>query len=605
MRFPSFAAVVTAWLIIGGVWRTQAQTPAPPEPLPAPSLGDAPRAPQSTAAPSVAHAYAPDDTPTGLSVTPAQREQSRLLYLTVYHASENVSSGWTGDVSQDIAGTTAQAFQDAILLRIEYYRAMAGVPTVVTLSDDFNAKDQLAALMMSANDALSHTPPTTWTDYTADGAEAAGHSDLALGFNGPGSIDAYVYDPGDNNSQVGHRRWVLYPPETTMGTGDIDAAGSYDAANALWVIDSASFNHSAPMRDGFVAWPPPGYLPEALAPARWSVSFPGADFSAATVTMQSGGAPVSVTLAPVDNGYGDNTLIWTPAAAPGLDVTSHVTVGNVLVGGVARTFDYDATFFDPAVPGADTVVPVISGTAQVSVNAASAFTFSTVPNATGYQYSVQAVAALTLLDDAENGPGDVTVTPAGTDLLEPGYGTNGSTAYQLISTPAEALALNPTILPTAGSTLRFASLLGYATTSETAEVQLSTDGGASWSDLYSQTGAGGTEYTFTTHAIDLSPYAGQSCQIRFFYSNNGGSFYPRNPGVGWLVDDITVIGAQELGTPTTLPVADGQMYFNFTPSVAGPYALQVTPLFFGAYPADPGPLFMVTAGTGTLPSAPV
>lgn len=35
--------------------------------------------------------------------------------------------------------------------------------------------------MMSANNALSHTPPSTWTSYTANGAEAAGNSNIALG----------------------------------------------------------------------------------------------------------------------------------------------------------------------------------------------------------------------------------------------------------------------------------------------------------------------------------------------------------------------------------------------------------------------------------------
>ena len=53
-----------------------------------------------------------------------------------------------------------------MLLRLNYYRAMAGVPATVTFSDTYNAMDQQAALMMSANGQLSHSPPTTWTCYT-------------------------------------------------------------------------------------------------------------------------------------------------------------------------------------------------------------------------------------------------------------------------------------------------------------------------------------------------------------------------------------------------------------------------------------------------------
>ena len=157
----------------------------------------------------------------GLRVDPAHREASRTFFITYYQNAAAPAHGWTGDLAACDAGTTSAAFRDAVLLRINYFRAMAGVPAQVTLSDTYNAKAQQAALMMSVNDQLSHNPPATWHCYTADGAEAAGNSNLALGIYGWDAITGYMQDPGTGNGAVGHRRWILYPQTQTMGTGDI------------------------------------------------------------------------------------------------------------------------------------------------------------------------------------------------------------------------------------------------------------------------------------------------------------------------------------------------------------------------------------------------
>ena len=79
-----------------------------------------------------------------------------------------------------------------MLLRLNYFRAMAGVPATVTFSDTYNAMDQRAALMVSANAQVSHSPPTTWTCYRADGAQAASQSNLILGAFGRNAIDLFT-----------------------------------------------------------------------------------------------------------------------------------------------------------------------------------------------------------------------------------------------------------------------------------------------------------------------------------------------------------------------------------------------------------------------------
>jgi hypothetical protein len=57
---------------------------------------------------------------------------------------------------------------------------MAGVPAAVQFNSTLSRKAQRAALMMAANAALSHFPPTSWKCYAKDGAEAAASSNLSL-----------------------------------------------------------------------------------------------------------------------------------------------------------------------------------------------------------------------------------------------------------------------------------------------------------------------------------------------------------------------------------------------------------------------------------------
>ena len=236
-------------------------------------------------------------------------------------------------------------------MRINYFRAMAGVPANVSFSDEYNQKAQKAALMMSVNRDLDHTPPPTWKCYSAEGAEGAGNSNLALYAYSWNAIDLYIKDPGSGNHFVGHRRWIFYPQTQVMGTGDIPFANGYPAANALWVFDANIWGPRPETREEFVAWPTPGYVPYQVVYPRWSFSYAGADFSSATVSMSSGGAPISLAVQPLVNGYGENTLVWEPDESLGIQPTSDKTitiqVNNVKISGQPRNFEYQVIVFDP------------------------------------------------------------------------------------------------------------------------------------------------------------------------------------------------------------------------------------------------------------------
>jgi hypothetical protein len=282
----------------------------------------------------------------GLSVDTQDRADVVRFWSVVYRASENVEMNFTGNVSTCDPGTTSPLFKLAVLRRINWFRAMAGLPGDIVLDDELNQKCQAAALIMAAQGALSHFPPSNWSCYTPAGDEAAGAANLHLTTSpnlSASLVDGYIEDPGQFNDVVGHRRWLLFTRQRVMGTGSVSGTNS---ANAIWVIGQfgtgPSRNHS---------WPPAGYVPYQVVYPRWSFSSPNADFSQATVTMTRGGSPISLSLNPVEVGFGDNTIIWEPSGipstAPSSDTSYEVTISNVLVGGSPMQFKYTVILIDP------------------------------------------------------------------------------------------------------------------------------------------------------------------------------------------------------------------------------------------------------------------
>jgi uncharacterized protein YkwD len=270
------------------------------------------------------------------------------LYNNQYLTTLDVVPNWTGRVAGCVPGSTSAAYGSATIQMVNYFRTMAGLPSV-TLDTTRTARQQSAALMMKAQDDLSHTPPPSWACYTADGAAGAGESNLALGAAGAAAVNGYMDD--DAVPSLGHRRWILYPPETEMATG------STDSSNALTVLGGWG---PAPPTPEYVSWPPAGFVPYTVVFNAWSFSYVGADFTNTTISMTSQGAPVNLTVVHLDPGSGDNAISWRPQGLPGgglPDRTYTVNLNNVLVNGTPRNFTYDVTVIDPFLPPPFTCTP--------------------------------------------------------------------------------------------------------------------------------------------------------------------------------------------------------------------------------------------------------
>ena len=107
----------------------------------------------------------------GLTVNPLYRSASAAFYQEHYLVPEDLDAAWTGAHADCDPGDISQAFRATLQQRVNYFRAMAGVPALITLEDEFNRKAQSAALMMSVNGRLDHWPDSSWYCYSEEGTE--------------------------------------------------------------------------------------------------------------------------------------------------------------------------------------------------------------------------------------------------------------------------------------------------------------------------------------------------------------------------------------------------------------------------------------------------
>lgn len=527
------------------------------------------------------------------------RDAVRNLFNAVFYSGADIRSGWNGSVADCDPGDTSPEFQEAVLTRINFYRAMAGVPADIQFDPALSAKARQAALMVSANSSISHEPPPSFSCYTPEGAEAALNSNLAYITSGIDSIEAYIMDSGPNE-RVGHRRWLLYPQTELMGNGDIDPpdGSSIRRANANWVIDDKFGTLRPPTRDGFVAWPPPGFVPYKIVYPRWSFSLPGADFSAASVSVATNGIELPVSIEPIATGYGENSIVFVPgevdpaaritASKPEKDIAFHVTISNVVVGSFATNFTYAVTVFDPDLPIAPLESTILTGSAQPEIGRPNRFRTKAVANASSYDFRVGTLQAYRRVETGDSTENFIENTSGLYPVARSAAADLSNAAFHLAhSSPSrpQSLMLKSIIVPSWRGELTFRSRLAAASTGQVARVQVSVDEGATWQDVYSQLGDGSNgEMEFTEHAVSLGEFDGRAIRIRFEYGFPFGTF-SYVPGaeehIGWFIDDIAITGSQELFVHQR--VNEPAPEFRFIPLEQRTYYLDSRPRFYGQF----------------------
>jgi len=298
----------------------------------------------------------------------------------------------------------------------------------------------------------------------------------------------------------------------------------------------------------------------------------------------------------------------------GADTVYTVAISNI-AGAPQSFYIYTVTVFDPAVPGADYFPPVIAGPSQPVVGQSNAYTFTAVSNATSYQWRSALRTPYNFSDGAETGLGNFLVnTSAGYSVQDSSVHASGIYSFRLahpdtspIPPPDQTLTVNQVFIPKSNGTLTVKSRLGYAADGETARVQISTNGGGGWQDIFTQPGIGdGTsgpiESAFVPGSFPLGSFVGKTVQLRFNYTYTPGLrfIYPQGGfPIGWYLDDIVITNTElwtVIGTNTVTTTN-----FAFNPSQADAYDLEVRALIFTEFPLDWGPAMTVNATTNVPP----
>jgi hypothetical protein len=529
----------------------------------------------------------------GLQVDVRDREAVRQFFNGIYLGVPEAPMNWTGSYLTGAAGTVGKAYQDSTLLRINWFRAMAGVPANATLSDQYNVKDQEAAMMMSVNGELSHFPPTSWKNYTAAGADGAGHSNLAL-YAGVAAVDSYIMDYGASNGPLGHRRWLFYPQTREFGSGSVPGGTingvTYQPANALWTV-TGDYGATRPkVRDDYVAWPPQGFVPYQVVYNRWSLSYPDADFSQAKAVVTLAGANVPLVQEEVHNGYGENTLAWRmPAISefksmskPASDQRYSVTVSNVIVQGKPVTYSYDVTVFDPATPTPGAARTTVLPPTLPALNQPVRLAVQAMAGATGYEIrQYQSHSLGEVVYNAANAAGVwIPKTSGGYDSLAGPVFTLRHADFQ-----DQSLTFGRQLFAGAQAGVKLTRATGYLDKLESLHIQASEDDGASWNDVYVESGFSQPTGARQVQA-SLSAYAGRKIKLRLLVTHDGAVTLCAD--CGWKLSDISFSDVSELLNERsyTLP-AGGAISANI--GQAGDYLLFGRTQYQSLYYTEWGP----------------
>jgi hypothetical protein len=254
-------------------------------------------------------------------INPFDRDQVVNLWRTFAYTTQtldrNVEPNWTGSVAGCNPGTTAKGYQQLAANQLNVRRALMGQANVM-LDDDIGTRQaQAAALLMLAEESLTHYPAATAKCYTADAAAGAIASNLGLARIIPSPTgDAFFDDFGEGNYYVGHRV-TLVDAEfryAAFGLGvDFNQPrfGASSSIRVRWAAAPAS-------EPALIAWPVAGYFPAQLLPfssKRWSLGCPDCNASGASVTVTAGGTTAAATLEPLlpTKPYDSNVVFLLPA----------------------------------------------------------------------------------------------------------------------------------------------------------------------------------------------------------------------------------------------------------------------------------------------------
>jgi uncharacterized protein YkwD len=225
--------------------------------------------------------------------------------------------------------------------------------------------------------------------------------------------------------------------------------------------------------------------------------------------------------------------------------------------------------------------PTPSGPDVASTLSATPYRFNSVIGATGYKG--RSVANVNAADDGADNTSRVTVTKTGSyATISTTVKDSGTGSFHLANPDfgEQLITYNSAFHVKAGGSISIRSRLRGATSDQVARVQVSTNNGVTWENIYSQPG-GTAEGTFTTRSFDLTNFVNKDIRVRFNYSVSTGFInISTGDGAGWFVDKVDFTNLVDVSTATVTTLPAGTT-FAFTAAATGNFLLSVSPIISG------------------------
>ena len=283
---------------------------------------------------------------------PTSSRGAALADYQNYLAAAVEDNGWIGDAKDCDAGDIPMRARELARRRWDYYRRQVGFTRPLVLDESLSRKAQYTALIMEANETLTHKPTKELKCYTEKGEEYA-HFNLAFAYpDAPITemVPLLMKDEGAHNKSVGHRAWFLHPNVYRVAV----AATDHYAAMG-WRLEELREGAPDPaLSDGlaFSSWPPEGYAVADLVYPRWSLHYfaqvEDEDISSAAISMVRKDDQQPVSLSVIHRGntgkLGLRTIVWEPVVekpADGADVGYVVRLSGFMVEGKERPIVYE------------------------------------------------------------------------------------------------------------------------------------------------------------------------------------------------------------------------------------------------------------------------
>jgi hypothetical protein len=507
---------------------------------------------------------------------------------TMYTTGPDYASGW-GLMDTKAAVDHVKAYADSPGNQMIVEAALSTANTSDAYTFTWNSSDPIRVTLC-------------WTD--PPGTASVGHddtttklvNDLDLVITGPGptTYSPYILDPanpanaattGENNRDNVEQVYIASP-----GAGSYTVTVDYDGT----LTDSEQWYSL--MIDGGPA------TAAAAAPTIADVS-PTSGVGSVQITVSGSGFLLGAQVQLTKSGESDIEATGE-VVAPGT-ITAYVVVpGEIGLWSVVVTNPDGQS--DTLTDGFRTLLaqlgPPVLDAFPAGTNTTGNYScqWNSVLGAEEYELQEMEDGAFSLSDGAESGSGNWDMQ--GRWEISSYYAHTGAQSFRCSALESDTytLTLNDSFYVSDSTALDFWVRLRYFLNDEV-RFQISDDGGAGWSDLWSFEGTGAETHqnVWSNIVTDLSGYVGDTVQVRFRYENSG-SYYSGDATAytGIFVDDFVVTNASAW---TTLSSSIGPSNYPVSGKGNGRYSYRVRGSDSFATPAPWSNIEPITVDTNAAP----